>query len=305
MKFERFLRVTRHGHFWSSKQLLDNKAETDSSLQAHKDDKADPHDVTKTQVGLSNADNTSDVNKPVSAAAQTALDLKADKSNVLELDNAAAFTPDADYEPATKKYVDDSGGADPNAIHDNVASEISAITEKVTLVDNDLFVIEDSADSNNKKRVKKSNVGGGGASSKTYLHLTMAADQTSVVINDIVEFDESIGNITFDSGTHKATLLEGKTYRLTAQLRANGTSGHISYQWWDYTNSAWLTGGRATVPRAVSYSNNYGSTQNVTPIASVFVTPASDISVGLKIYNIAGLNSIRADNSTWGYVEEK
>lgn len=35
------------------------------------------------------------------------------KSNVLELDNTDAFTPDADYEPATKKYVDDnvvSGG---------------------------------------------------------------------------------------------------------------------------------------------------------------------------------------------------
>jgi len=34
---------------------------------------------------------------------------KADKSNVLELDNTDAFTPDADYEPATKKYVDDNG----------------------------------------------------------------------------------------------------------------------------------------------------------------------------------------------------
>jgi hypothetical protein len=33
---------------------------------------------------------------------------KADKSNVLELDNTDAFTPDADYEPATKKYVDDN-----------------------------------------------------------------------------------------------------------------------------------------------------------------------------------------------------
>ncbi len=29
------------------------------------------------------------------------------KSNVLELNNTIAFTPDADYEPATKKYVDD------------------------------------------------------------------------------------------------------------------------------------------------------------------------------------------------------
>jgi len=32
---------------------------------------------------------------------------KADKTNVLELDNTISFTPDADYEPATKKYVDD------------------------------------------------------------------------------------------------------------------------------------------------------------------------------------------------------
>ena len=32
---------------------------------------------------------------------------KADKTNTLELDNTTAFTPDADYEPATKKYVDD------------------------------------------------------------------------------------------------------------------------------------------------------------------------------------------------------
>ena len=27
------------------------------------------------------------------------------KTNVLELDNSAAFTPDADYEPTTKKYA--------------------------------------------------------------------------------------------------------------------------------------------------------------------------------------------------------
>lgn len=33
---------------------------------------------------------------------------KADKTNVLELDNTTAFTPEADYEPATKKYVDDA-----------------------------------------------------------------------------------------------------------------------------------------------------------------------------------------------------
>ncbi len=34
-------------------------------------------------------------------------------SNVLELDNTDAFTPDADYEPATKKYVDDNSSSSP------------------------------------------------------------------------------------------------------------------------------------------------------------------------------------------------
>jgi hypothetical protein len=36
------------------------------------------------------------------------LSAKADKANVLELDNTTEFTPDGDYEPATKKYVVDN-----------------------------------------------------------------------------------------------------------------------------------------------------------------------------------------------------
>lgn len=38
--------------------------------------------VTKADVGLGNVDNTSDANKPVSAATQTALDAKADSADV-------------------------------------------------------------------------------------------------------------------------------------------------------------------------------------------------------------------------------
>jgi hypothetical protein len=49
-------------------------------------------------------------------------------------------------------------GADSTAIHDNVAAEISAITEKAAPVGPDLVVIEDSQDSNNKKRVQLANL---------------------------------------------------------------------------------------------------------------------------------------------------
>jgi len=48
-----------------------------STLSAHINNFANPHSVTKTQVGLDSADNTSDVNKPISTATQTSLNLKA------------------------------------------------------------------------------------------------------------------------------------------------------------------------------------------------------------------------------------
>ena len=47
-----------------------------SSIDSHIASTANPHAVTKTQVGLGNVDNTSDVNKPVSTAQQTEIDTK-------------------------------------------------------------------------------------------------------------------------------------------------------------------------------------------------------------------------------------
>lgn len=58
---------------------------------------------------------------------------KADKTNVLELDNTTEFTPDGDYEPATKKYVDDK------KLTTNVTSSAS-ITSTGNAPENELFV---------------------------------------------------------------------------------------------------------------------------------------------------------------------
>jgi hypothetical protein len=49
--------------------------------------------------------------------------------------------------------VPGGSGTDPDAIHDNVAGEINAVTTKGTPVSGDLLLIEDSADSNNKKKI--------------------------------------------------------------------------------------------------------------------------------------------------------
>jgi len=94
--------------------------------------------VTKSHVGLGNVDNTSDANKPVSTATQTALDLKANTSAITELaqdavnsaivagtgldktydDAGNTITLDIDSTVATKTYAD---GA--------VSTAVSALTK--------------------------------------------------------------------------------------------------------------------------------------------------------------------------------
>lgn len=80
---------------------LDAKA-SQADHDNHVADTANPHSVTKAQVGLSNVNNTSDANKPVSTAQQTAIDTKLAKSAnvqaIVSLTQAAydaLGTPDA------------------------------------------------------------------------------------------------------------------------------------------------------------------------------------------------------------------
>lgn len=64
------------------------------TIDNHKLDKNNPHNVTAEQVGLNNVDNTSDLDKPISTAVQTALDDKADtkhthkKSDITDFPNS-------------------------------------------------------------------------------------------------------------------------------------------------------------------------------------------------------------------------
>lgn len=52
-----------------------------SNLETHINNKSNPHEVTKVQVGLSEVDNTSDANKPISTATQNALNSKFNASD--------------------------------------------------------------------------------------------------------------------------------------------------------------------------------------------------------------------------------
>lgn len=73
--------------------LFDEKA-TVADLSSHVSDQNNPHNVTKSQIGLGNADNTSDVNKPISTATQTALNLKLNSSEKGAINGVATLGAD-------------------------------------------------------------------------------------------------------------------------------------------------------------------------------------------------------------------
>lgn len=84
---------------------VDNTADIDKILSkkqkeyidAHINDKSNPHEVSKVQVGLGNVDNTADIDKPISTLTQSALDLKLDKS---------AIPPNAKFTDTTYEIKD-------------------------------------------------------------------------------------------------------------------------------------------------------------------------------------------------------
>lgn len=61
--------------YWWKDGAWEVKNDT-TAINNHISNTSNPHNVTKTQVGLSNVDNTSDANKPISTAQQTALNAK-------------------------------------------------------------------------------------------------------------------------------------------------------------------------------------------------------------------------------------
>lgn len=84
---------------------VDNTADIDKILSkkqkeyidAHINDKSNPHEVSKVQVGLGNVDNTADIDKPISTLMQSALYLKLDKS---------AIPPNAKFTDTTYEIKD-------------------------------------------------------------------------------------------------------------------------------------------------------------------------------------------------------
>jgi microcystin-dependent protein len=85
-----------------------------AQVTGHTGNTSNPHSVTKTQLSLGNVDNTSDASKPISTAAQTALDLKAALVSPVFTGTPTAPTAPAitsDDQLATTQFVHDVASA--------------------------------------------------------------------------------------------------------------------------------------------------------------------------------------------------
>lgn len=76
---------TNHTGTQLSNTISDFNTAVDARVDLHADLTNNPHNVTATQVGLGNVDNTSDLDKPISTATQAALDLKANIADLGDL----------------------------------------------------------------------------------------------------------------------------------------------------------------------------------------------------------------------------
>ena len=74
-----------------------------STLSSHISNTSNPHSVTKSQVGLGNVDNTSDANKPISTATQTALNGK--ENTITAGTNAQYYRGDKTFQTLDKSAV--------------------------------------------------------------------------------------------------------------------------------------------------------------------------------------------------------
>lgn len=70
---------------WQHVLIKFNNYASTEVLNNHVEDRNNPHNVTKDQIGLVNVDNTADLDKPISNAAQAVLDGKADKEHTHEI----------------------------------------------------------------------------------------------------------------------------------------------------------------------------------------------------------------------------
>lgn len=196
-----------------------------TNLETHINNKTNPHEVTKAQVGLGNVDNTADTDKPISTATQTALDAKFSLTEGNSLKTTADSLPDRiiAYIPGSSidatgetvsitegtQYVNKSNGVYGSLRQSTVTKTLTAATttKAGVLTAADKVKIDKITTDGNGTRYLADNgtykliQGGGSGDSGTFVLETAAVDQlTDTEYNDLKDAIEANKIIIADLG---------------------------------------------------------------------------------------------------------
>ncbi len=227
-----------------------------------------------------------------------------DAKEVSILDAAANYAA-ATVEAALAEIAPQLGvGTDADAIHDNVAAEISAVAEKAAPISADLLLIEDSAAGNAKKRAQIGNLPSS-AVAKAYLHARVDEQTTDLLVNDHVEFDvqsivDASGDISLAVGAGQLagliTLAAGKVYEVTAGIRADfsAAGGVVRFRLRDNTGAVEF-GNQSEL-----FARSGTSHVHTLAIATGIIAPSVTTEIELRITAVVSLTTIRGINAAAG-----
>ena len=195
--------------------------------------------VTKAHVGLGNVDNTSDANKPVSTATQTALDLKANTSAVAELAQDAVNTAIVAGTGLDKAYDDVA-----NTITLDIDSTVATLTGLQTLTNKTLT----SPVINTPTGITKSDVGLANVDNTTDAGKPVStATQTALDLKAPLANPTFTGTVTLPTGTvTSGMILDGAIVNADINASAAIAQSKISGLTSDLAAKLPLAGGTMT-----------------------------------------------------------
>ena len=191
------------------------------NLSTHTADTSNPHKVTKAQIGLGNVDNTSDANKPISTATQTALNKKVDAV-------AGKGLSTNDFTGAYKTKLDGiDSGAEVNVI-ETVKVDGTALTVTGKAVNIDLSgkasattVSSHISNTSNPHSVTKAQVGLGNVDNTSDANKPISTATQTALNNKVTK--SSTASVIYGTNSSKADT----TYALSTSVSSSSTDSQI------------------------------------------------------------------------------
>ena len=213
-------------------QSQDELLATKESLNTHSNDKSNPHKVTKSQIGLGNSNNTSDIDKPVSTAQREAIDLALSQSNhytdlkIADLINGAPETLDtlkelADALSENETFMEALNAAiGEKADQTELDGHINNSVIHVTSSNKDSWnsAVEHISDNSNPHNVTKNDIG-----------LSEVENKSSATIRDELSKENIVNALGFEpSETGGAGGADGSSIDIPITLPTAGWTGEAA-----------------------------------------------------------------------------